>query len=398
MKTRRPLAGLRVVDVTQYAAGPVATLLLADYGADVIKIEPLTGDPFRQTRAVSIADTNPGFLALNRNKRSLALDLRTPEGQAIVRRLAAGSDVFIENFRSGTADRLNIGYERLRRRNRRLVYCSISGFGSTGPYRDKPAVDVIAQAMAGMMDQTGDEDRAFLVGTPLADYLGGIFGALGVLLALLGRDRRGRGEHVEVSLVDGLLFVLGLRFAEVFVTGRTPPRRGAGHAQTAPGGVFRARDGDFTVAVMNPDSWPAFCEAIDMPALATDGRFATNSLRVRNRAELLGILEKVLRTRPRAYWLDRISARNIPCGPVNTLVDVLNDPALSTVVLNATYRAHELRMIGAPVRLAGETATVYRSPPAPGADTADILARAGLTPQQVRRLEAAGVIKLADAT
>ena len=390
-----PLGGITVIDVSQYAAGPIATLLLGDYGADIVKIEPINGDPFRPTRTSSLGDTNPGFLSLNRNKRSVAVDLRTADGQAIVQRLTRGADVFVENFRPGVADRLNLGYERLRQQNEGLVYCSISGFGATGEYAQRPSVDVIAQGVAGIMDQTGEADgEPTLVGTPLADYMGGIFGSYGILLALLEKNAAGRGRHVEVSLVDGLLFILGVRFADVLATGGNPPRRGSGHTQTAPGGVFIARDGRFSVAVLSPMSWEAFCDVLGIPEVGIDPRFASNVDRVKNRTDLLEVLGQLFITNDRDHWLGLLASRGIPCGPVNSLVDVLNDQWLNGIVTTTTYDgAGEVRMVGPPVKLDGVPGRPPSPPPRLGANTHSVLKEAGFSDDELRAWAEAGVIR-----
>jgi crotonobetainyl-CoA:carnitine CoA-transferase CaiB-like acyl-CoA transferase len=392
-----PLKGTRVVDVTHFAAGPVATSLLADFGAEVIKVERPDGDPFRRTRTSSRVDVNPGFRAVNRNKKSISIDLRTAEGVDLVRRLVEGADVFVENMRPGAAKSLGLGVEDLLECNPGLIYCSIVGFRPGSRHSGMPSVDVIAQAMSGIVALTGMEDGdGVLVGTPLADYLGGIFAAMAVLLALLTGDRE-PGRHVEVSLLDGLLYVLGLRYAEMSVAGGASSPRGHGHTQSIPAGLFPAQDGQFAVAAMDRGGWLQFVEAIGRKDLAEDPRFASNHDRMANRSVLLSELSAHFSQRPREYWLRKLEATSLPYGPVNTLVDVMADSSLGAGIHLVEEDGEPVgAVVDPPFLFDGAPFETRTPPPALAEHSREILIGLGYSERDIDDLVGRGVVFLSD--
>ena len=319
-----PLAGLRVLDFTHWLAGPYCTNMLSDLGAEVIKVEPPQGDPVRSTGSLKVAGESALFLTYNHGKRSVVLDLRDSRDLDVALRLAEGVDAVVENFRPGTADRLGIGYQALSSRNPRLVYCSISAFGEEGPYRDRPGMDPIVQGMAGVMSVTGEQGGPpLLAGLPVADVMGALLAAQGILAALLEREHSGQGQRVSISLFDGVVFSLSTRVAAYWFGGQVPRAYGSAHSEIVPYQAFPTADGWIVAGAQGDAQWPAFCQALGLPALASDPRYATNALRVKNRAELTEILNQAFRRRPSAGWLELFAGQKLLCGPVWTVKDAL---------------------------------------------------------------------------
>ena len=316
-----PLSGIRVVDLTRILAGPFCTGMLADMGADVVKVEtPGIGDPLRGQGALRNG-LSWYFAGSNRNKRSLSLNLRSEEGGAVLARLIAASDVLVENFRPGVLDQMGFGEARLKALKPDLVYCNISGFGTTGPYRDRPSFDFIAQAMSGFMSVTGMAGGPPLrAGPPIADLVAGLHGALGICAALVKRGRTGpgeqRGETVGASLNNGLISLLAFLAANYFATGEEPARTGNDHAIVSPYGMFRTRDGEVALAPSQEQSYQRLIDALGLAELRADPRFATNDLRVRNRAPVNAAIEAQLVTETTEYWIDTLNAAGVPCGRV----------------------------------------------------------------------------------
>ena len=371
------LDGLRVIDLTAHLSGPYCSMLLADHGADVIKVErPEDGDDARRMPPFVKGQSSP-FMLWNRNKRSIALDLKEEKDRDICRELARGADVFIENFKPGTAERLGLGYTALAALNPRLVYCSISGFGHTGPYRERPGFDLMVQAMSGIMSVNGPEDGPpHRLPLAICDIGAGMFAAIGILAALQARARTGRGQHVDTSLHEaGVAFGL-YEAAHVFATGEKPPRLGQAHRGGAPYQVFRTADGWVTIGPNTQPLWRKFCAAIGRPALAQDARFKDNPSRVANRPALAALLQEVLARQGTAHWVDLLNAAGIPVGPVQTYDEVFADPQVTAREMVAEIEhplAGRMRTLGIPVKLSATPGALRRPAPLLGEHTREVL-------------------------
>jgi crotonobetainyl-CoA:carnitine CoA-transferase CaiB-like acyl-CoA transferase len=391
-----PLSGIRVVDLTRILAGPFCTMLLADMGAEVIKVEtPGLGDPLRAQGAIRDG-LSWYFAGFNRNKRSLSLNLRSDDGKAALARLIETSDVLVENFRPGVLAQMGFDEERLKALKPDLVYCNISGFGTTGPYRDRPSFDFIAQAMSGLMSVTGMADGPPMrAGPPLADLVAGLYGALGVCAALVRRGRTGAGGTVGASLNNGLVSLLAFFAANHFATGAEPARTGNDHAIVAPYGMFRTRDGEVALAPSQEQSYQRLVDALDLPGLRADPRFATNDLRVRNRAAINAAIEARLTTETTAYWIEKLNAAGVPCGRVMGLAETFADPQVlaQEMVLSQEHPGHgTVKMLGFPVKFAEAPCRLRRPAPEVGADSDDVLRELGYAPEDIARLRGAGVV------
>lgn len=391
------LSGIRVIDVSQVLAGPYATMLLGDLGADVIKVEaPEHGDHSRQM-APRITDELSGtFLAVNRNKRGISINLKTREGQEILHELARGADVFVENFRPGVSKRLGIDFDTLSKVNERLIYCSISGFGQTGPYASRGGFDLIAQGMSGMMSITGyPGDSPVKAGVPVTDIGAALFATYGILAGLAGRERTGRGQHIDASLFEaGLSFEVWESLVYLH-SGKTPGPTGSAHKLAAPYQAIRCADGYINVGADGVRHWPLFCELIGRPELTNDERFVTNTDRVSNLPELIPEIEQVTRTQPRQYWLDKLESVGIPAGPINSVPEALNDPqtAARDMVIGMTdERVDNFRTIGHPVKFSGTPATVSRNAPDIGQHSDEVLSEMGFSAKEIERWRQTGVV------
>ncbi|WP_435181080.1 CaiB/BaiF CoA transferase family protein [Halorussus sp. AFM4] len=372
----RPLAGARVLDCTQMLSGPFATQLLADLGADVVKVErPDIGDITRAVGpTVGDSDTTAYFASVNRGKRSVELDLSTAAGAAAFERLAADADVLVENYRPGTMAEWGLGYDDLREGNEDLVYCSISGF-LDGPYRDLAAFDMVVQALAGSMSTTGAEDGPpARPGIPVGDVCAGMYAALCVVTALGGRDRHG-GQRIEVPMFEGLVSWLTERAGRTLATGEPYPRMGTAHPSLAPYRAFETADGWFAVAVGSEGTWQSLCEAVDRPDLADDSRFATNADRVEHREELTAELEPLFAGRSAEEWFDRFREHGVPGAPIRDTVEVFEDPQLreSAVTSDLEIGGVDLPLVEFPAQFSGFETGADRAPPRLGADTDDVL-------------------------
>ena len=385
----RPLARFSVLDLTTVRSGPTCTKILADFGADVIRVERPGGEG-RERVFFDAAD-------LHRNKRSVAVNLQEPRGLAVVKRLSARSDVVVENYRPDVKHRLGVDYEALSRENPRLVYGSISGFGQEGPYRDRPGYDQIVQGMSGLMWLTGTAESAPLrVGIPIGDLLAGYFCALGILTALLEREVSGRGQKVETSLLEALTGSLSFQAAKFVNTGEVQPPVGNHHPLTAPMGVYRAQDGFFNLAVGNDDMWRRFCKAIEQPALADDARFAGMLARVKHRQALDVVLEAAFAGRPAVEWVESLNAAGVACGPINTVDRVFADPQIRQAdlvrdVANAAWGPH--KVLALPVHLSRTPARVEHAAPMTGEHTREVLTTLGYDAAALDALLADGVIE-----
>ncbi|HEX9581651.1 MAG TPA: CoA transferase [Gemmatimonadales bacterium] len=394
-----PLAELRVVELAHIMAGPVCGRMLADLGADVVKVERLPeGDTSRSFVPPALDGQSAAFMMLNRNKRGIAVDLKAPEGLEIARRLLARADVVIENYRAGTMDRLGLGYETLRRDNRGLIYCEISGFGRTGPFADRGGFDLIAQGYAGLMSITGEGPGRPPVkcGPPLTDITGGILACLGVLAALVHRGKTGEGQRVDTSLFEAGITQTYWQAAIALATGVSPGPMGSAHPLAAPYQAFKTADGWITVGASNQNTWLRLTEAIGRRELAADPRFRENADRMGNRQALADVLAAVFSDHSSAVWLERLEAAGVPAGPVLSITDMLNHPqALARGMVQDVPHATlgVVQTLGFPVSLSASPAEVQRGAPILGEHTREVLAELGYTPEAIERLDRESVVR-----
>jgi crotonobetainyl-CoA:carnitine CoA-transferase CaiB-like acyl-CoA transferase len=390
-----PLVGIRVVDLTQAMAAPFCTMNLADLGADVIKVEPPAGEDMRRGSAGRSGHSGT-FLTLNRGKRGITLDLKQPSGVEVMHRLVRTADVFVQNYRPGAARRLGVDYDTLAALDPRLIYCSISGFGATGPYAARGGYDLIAQGMSGIISVTGDEDGPLAkAGLPVSDLAAGLFGAYGILCALEHRARTGQGQLVDTSLLEAGLALTVWEATEYWVTGRAPRPLGSAHRLATPYQALRASDGWFTVGANSQRLFEVFCRAIERPDLASDGRFAAIGDRMRHRHVLVAEIEKTTSGGTRAHWLARLDAAGVPAGPINNYAEALADPhalARQMVVDLEHPGAGPLKALGVPVKLSDTPGAVERAAPLLGQHTGDVLTELGYSEAEQRGLKDKGVI------
>lgn len=393
-----PLAGVRVLEVAQIMAGPTCGLMLADLGAEVIKVEKFPGgDDARQYQKPGDSDLPPSFCMINRGKRSLALDFRHPLGQQALRRLAQQADVVTENFRVGYMDRLGLGYEDLRKDNPGLIYCSISGYGFTGPLKERGGFDLILQAFSGIIAATGEPGRAPVKpGISIADTNAGILAALGVLAAYVHRLKTGEGQRVETSLLQAAMQQTYWLAANYFSTGKDTPPLGTAHSLISPYQVFQARDGGIVIGGGNPNAWRRICEVLGHPEWQDDARFCHPQLRVQHRAELEQLINTVLSGNSVQKWCELLDAAGVPCGPVNTAGQALDHPQTRAIgmVMDVDDGLGGTRPgLGSPVTL-NRTPPTHATAAAPhvGEHSAKILAEFGFRPEEIQALVDAGVM------
>jgi len=395
----RPLDGIRVLDLTRVVSGPFCTMQLADLGADVIKVErPGAGDDSRAFAPPYQGDQSAYFLSINRSKRGVAIDLKSERGRDLLWRLIAESDVLVENFRPGAMDRLGMSYAAVQAVRPSIVYASISGFGDTGPQRNRPGYDVIVQGEAGIMDLTGQSDGPpQKVGTSIADLVSGLTAAQGILAALYARRESGEGQHVKVSMYEAVAALLTFNAGIYFATGSSPRRRGNGHATIVPYETFETADGWINLGVANDDLWRRFCAAAGCRDIVDDRRFATAADRVRNRVELIPRVQAIVKQRSRADWLECLDAAGVPCGAIRSVGEVCDGDLLAARGMVAEVdhpSAGRVRMIKSPVGLSATPLDVYAPPPRLGEHTDSVLGDLlGLGGEELRALREGGVIQ-----
>jgi crotonobetainyl-CoA:carnitine CoA-transferase CaiB-like acyl-CoA transferase len=406
---RKILGGITVLDLTRVLAGPWATQNLADMGAEVIKVErPGHGDdtrkwgpPFLRDREGRDTPDAAYYLACNRGKKSVTLDFTRPQGRALARRLALGADVLVENFKAGDLARHGLDYASLSRENPRLVYCSITGFGQDGPYRDRPGYDFMVQGLGGLMSVTGERDDAAgggpqKVGVAVSDLFTGMYATSAILAALLEREKSGLGQAIDMALLDVQVAMLANLSASYFVSGQAPRRMGNAHQNIVPYNVFRAADAFIIVAVGNDGQFAAFCRVLGAPEWAGDARFATNPQRVRHRDLLVGMISERLAERPAKAWLDGLEAAGVPCGPINDLDQVFADPQVVHRRMRVTAphpAAGEVTMVANPIKFSATPIAHDRGPPLLGEHTEEVLrGRLGLSAEEISALRSEGAI------
>lgn len=401
-----PLEGVRVFDMTRILAGPSATQILGDYGADILKIEkPGQGDdtrgwgpPFVQDAQGQDTGESSYYLSANRNKRSIGIDFTKPEGLALAKKLIGGCDILFENYKAGTLDKYGLGYAQLKDEFPRLIYCSLTGFGHTGPYRERAGYDFLIQGMGGIMSLTGPiEGPPYKIGVAKADLICGLYALSALLAALYSREKTGKGQHIDIALLDTQVATLSNAGQYYLTSGEITPRMGNAHPTIVPYEVFAASDGYIILAVGNDRQFRDFCIAAGQPALADDPQFATNKARVKNRGVLVPLIRNLIATQTQGWWMASLEKRGVPCGPVNNLDQVFADPQVCARGM-VTSMPHPLsnapaQLIANPVKFSDTPVSYRRAPPVLGADTNDILGRElGLSEQEILQLRQQGVV------
>ena len=393
----RPLSGLRVIDLTRALSGPFCSMILADLGADVVKVEPLPNGEMSRAWGPFDHGVSAYFLSTNRNKRGIAVDFRKPEGRALIRELARSADVVVENFKPGTMEKMGLGYAALRAENPRLIMASITGFGSNGPAGQWPGFDQIAQGCSGLMSLTGStESGPTRVGVAIGDSTAGMWAALGVLGAVVARSKSGMGQHVETSLLSGLIGHLNVQAQRYLSLGEIPPPAGNAHPVISPYGSYETADGPLNIATATQDMWRKLAGCLGLEPLIDDPRFVDNTARFSNRALLKTLMEEKLKTRSKLEWSEELISRGIPAGPIYNLAEVFADPQVRHCGLVEEIEHPEigvLRQVASPIQMEGlGSRTSYRAPPLVGEHTLEVLNEFGIAAERIAALVDAGVI------
>ena len=396
-QTDGALTGLTVLDLTRVLSGPYCTMMLGDMGARVIKVEqPGKGDDTRGWGPPFQNGESSYFLSVNRNKESITLNFKHPDGRKVLDKLIAKADVVVENFRPGTLTRQGLGYESLAASHPQLVYCSISGFGQTGPRRSEPGYDAVMQGEGGLMSITGSSGGTpYRLGVAIADIVSGMFAAYGVAIGLLARERTGRGQYIDIGMLDSVAAILTYQAGICFATGQAPPRLGNQHPTIVPYETLAASDGNIVVAVGNDALFVKFCEVLEIPTLASDARFTSNKDRVEHQEALRPLLAERLKTKSRQQWLEALKQEGVPCGAVRDLAEVLSDPQLierMMVVSTNHPNVGPMQVLGVPVKMCNSPGAVRTPPPVLGEHTGGILEALGYSPAERKALKEAGVI------
>ena len=390
------LDGIRVLDVTQVMAGPFASMILCDMGADVIKVESPSGDSSRRM-AGSVGNDSPAFNAVNRGKRGLGLDLKTDRGSEILRRLASSTDIFIENYRPGVMKRLGLDYAMLKPGNPGLIYASISGYGQTGPLANRGGFDLVAQGVSGLMSVTGEPDRPPVkVGIPVTDLGAGLFAVCGILGALHHRDKTGEGQCVDSALVDAGVALSVWEATQYFSRGDIPQPLGSAHRMSAPYQAIRCADGYITLGAANDRLFERLADLLEHPEWKRDERFVTDSQRVENRQVLAAEIEKVTLEKTRSHWLEQLVRQDIPCGPINNYGEVMNEPQVRAreMVVETTHPTMgKMSTLGSPIKLSETPLTPGRPAPMLGQHTDEILMECGYKSDEIDRFRKDGVVR-----
>lgn len=395
-----PLKGIRVFDMTRILAGPSATQILGDMGADIIKIEkPGQGDDTRKWGPPFVKDRNGNdtnessyYLSANRNKRSLSLDFTKPEGLALAKKILATCDVLFENYKAGTLEKYGLGYEQIKKEFPRLIYCSLTGFGHSGPYKDLAGYDFLIQGMGGIMSITGPADgEPYKIGVAQTDLITGLYALSGILAALYHREKTGEGQFIDIALLDAQVAALSNAGQYYLSSGKITPRMGNAHPTIVPYEAFAAADGYIILAIGNDKQFQDFCVFAGRPELCQDARFTENKNRVKNREVLIPVIRDILGEKPRQHWIAELEKRGVPCGPVNNLEQVFADPQVKArgMVIKTSHALspEDIKLIANPLRFSKTPVSYDRSPPVLGADTEDILSKdLGLTPQEIVEL------------
>ena len=394
----KPLEGIRVLDLTRALAGPFCTLMLGDYGADVIKIEiPGAGDDTRHWGPPFVGEESAYFLSINRNKRSLTLNFKDPEAIKIFLQLAKDADVIVENFTPGAMARFGLDYETVKGVNPKIVYCSISGFGQTGPYQSRPAYDQIMQGISGIMSITGEPDgEPQKVGIAVTDIGAGMWSAFAVMTAIFHREQKGEGQYIDISMMDAQVAWLTYQAATYFANDEPPKRLGAAHPTLVPYQAFMCEDGKYiNVAVGSERIWDRFCQGMKMPEMKENPEYATNGDRVRNRDEIVPNLQKIFLTRPVNDWVQDLQEFNVPCGPINDLADVFSDPQLlhrKMFVEMPHPTLGSIKQTGLPIKFSLTPGALDRHPPLLGEHNGELLKELGYSEADIQRLTEQEVI------
>lgn len=393
----KALDGIKVLDLSRALAGPYCTMMLADMGAEVIKVEmPGTGDDSRSWGPPFVEGESAYFMSINRNKKSIAMDMKGDRAIEIIKKLIKQSDVLVENFRPGAMERLGLAYEQVKSINPRLVYCSISGFGQDGPYRLLPGFDQVLQGMGGLMSITGEADGPPVkVGVAIADISGGMFAAYGIAVALFNREKTGRGQLIDISLLDSQVAWLTYRAGAYFTSGEIPKPVGSGHPVIVPYQAFKAKDVYINIAVGNDQLWGKFCKAVGLEGIMNDPRFATNAKRVENRNEVVKVIGDLVVTKKGAEWLKILNDAGVPCGPIYTVDKIFADPQVlhrQMMVELDHPKAGTIKVTGIPVKMSETPGEVHTAPPLLGQHTAEILRGLGYSAGEIEDLKKAKII------